>query len=102
MAEFGPSRGVLLTVYAGLLSLAALTTGLSFLNLGSFSVAVAMLLAGLKAGLVALYFMNLLYSSRLNWILAGIGVYLLAILFVLTMNDFRTRSWLSPFLGGSP
>jgi len=102
MYSSGPTRGTLLAVYGGLLTLVVLTTVLSFVNLGSFSVALAMVLAGLKAVLVALYFMHLKYSSRLNWVLAGLGVYMLGILFVLTLNDVATRSWLSPFLGGSP
>jgi cytochrome c oxidase subunit 4 len=61
-----------------------------------------MLVAGLKALLVALYFMHLRYASRLNWVFAGLAVYMLGILFVLALNDFGTRAWLSPFLNGSP
>lgn len=91
-----------LAVYVALLALLAATTGLAFVNLPAGATAVAMAIAGLKAALVALYFMHLRWSSGRVWILAGAGVYVLGILFVLTLNDVGTRSWLSPFLPGPP
>jgi len=59
-------------------------------------------IAGAKAVLVILYFMHVRYGTRLTWVFAGAGFYFLGILFFLTLNDVLTRSWLSPFLGGTP
>lgn len=98
----GPSLRTLLVVYGLLLVFAAATTGLAFLPLGAWSLAAAMIVAGVKAVLVALYFMHLRHAAKLTWVLAGTGLYTLGILFVLTLNDVNTRDWLSPFLGGKP
>jgi cytochrome c oxidase subunit 4 len=102
MADSAPSLRTLLVVFAALLAVAALTTALAFVDLGRWSLAVAMALAAFKAALVVLYFMHLRFSARLTWVLAGAGLYALGILFALTLSDVRTRNWLSPLLGGAP
>jgi cytochrome c oxidase subunit 4 len=102
MREPQASLRTYLGVYALLLLLMALTTGLAFVDLGRWSSAVAMGIAGGKALLVALYFMHLRYGTRMTWVWAGAGLYFVGILFFLTLNDVLTRSWRSPFLGGAP
>ena len=89
-------------VYVLLLIFVALTTGLSFADLGRWSVAAAMVLAGVKALLVALYFMHLRHSPKLSWVLVGAGFYMLGILFLLTLNDLRSREFVLPLLGETP
>ncbi|MDZ4341517.1 MAG: cytochrome C oxidase subunit IV family protein, partial [Candidatus Binatia bacterium] len=51
-------------VFAGLLGLTLTTTAVSFINLGSLNVVVALTIAFGKALLVLLYFMHVRYSSR--------------------------------------
>lgn len=102
MAERASSLRTLGTVYGVLLGLAAATTALAFVDLGPWSLGAALLLAGLKGLLVAWYFMHLRQAPRLTWVLAGVGLYMLGILFVLTLSDVFARDWLSPFLGGRP
>ena len=94
-------RGVL-GIFGLLLMLVALTIGLSLMDLGSWGLPVAMLLAGIKAVLIALYFMHLRWARPLTWAIVGTGVYIVGILFVLALNDAGTRHWLSPFVGGAP
>ena len=89
-------------VYVALMALMALTTGLAFVDLAAWSSAVAMVIAGAKAVLVILWFMHVRYGTKMTWVFAGVGFYFVGILFVLTLNDVLTRSWLSPFLGGGP
>lgn len=89
-------------VYVALMALMALTTGLAFVDLAAWSSVVAMAIAGAKAVLVILWFMHVRYGTKLTWVFAGVGFYFVGILFVLTLNDVLTRSWLSPFLGGAP
>ena len=100
MAEPRASIRTYLVVYVLLMLLMALTTGLAFVDLTPWSSLVAMVIAGAKAAFVILYFMHLRYSSRMSWVFAGLGIYFVGILILLTMNDVRTRSWLSPLLGG--
>jgi cytochrome c oxidase subunit 4 len=100
MAEPRTSIRTYLTIYALLLILAAVTTALAHVDLASWSFGVAMVIAGVKALLVILYFMHLRTASHLTWVFAGAGFYFLGILLLLTLNDVLTRSWLSPFLGG--
>jgi cytochrome c oxidase subunit 4 len=83
-------------VFAALLVLTALTTGVAFIDLGGhFNGVVALAIAAGKAVLVALYFMHLRHGSRLSWIFAGAGFFWLVILITLTLSDALTRSGLS-------
>jgi cytochrome c oxidase subunit 4 len=80
------------TVFIALLALTALTTGVSFVDLGGvLNVAVALVIAVTKALLVALYFMHLRGSSPLTVVFAGSGIFWLAILIALTAGDYLTR-----------
>jgi cytochrome c oxidase subunit IV len=84
-------------VFAALLVLTALTTGVAFMDLGgNFNGVVALAIAAGKAVLVALYFMHLRHGSRLSWIFAGAGFFWLIILVTLTLSDALTRSGSSP------
>jgi cytochrome c oxidase subunit IV len=55
---------VLLGTAAALLALTALTVASSRLDLGAFNVVLALAIAGLKASLVAMFFMHLKYENR--------------------------------------
>jgi cytochrome c oxidase subunit IV len=87
-----PTR-VYYAVFAALMVLTLLTTGVAFLDLGFFSPVVALTIAIVKASLVALFFMHLRYSSRLTWVVAGAGIFWLGILLVLSASDYMTRAW---------
>jgi cytochrome c oxidase subunit IV len=78
-------------VFAALIGLTLLTVGLSFVDLGRLHTAVGLSIAALKGLLVAGFFMHILYSSRLIWIVAGTGLFWLGILIALTMTDYLTR-----------
>jgi len=93
-----PERTYLL-VFAGLIVLTATTISVSRLELGGLHAPMALLIAGAKAALVLLFFMHMLYSSRLTWIIAFSGIVWLTILIGLTMADYLTRQSL-PVTGG--
>ncbi len=62
------------------------------LDLGAWvNTVVAVLIAVLKATLVALYFMHVRYSSHLTKVFVVAGFFWLAILIGLIMSDFLTR-----------
>ena len=96
MAEPETSVRSYLGVYVALIVLMALTTGLAFVDLSPWSAAVALAIAGAKALLVILYFMQVRTSSGLTRIFVVAGFYWLALLFGGTLGDLLTRSWLSP------
>jgi cytochrome c oxidase subunit IV len=85
-----------LMVFAALLALTATTVAVSFVELGPFHIAVALTIASVKAVLVALIFMHVLYSSRLIWLVIAAAILWLGILLALTFSDYWTRDWLSP------
>ena len=54
---------------------------------------VALIIATTKACLVILFFMHVIHSTRLTWVVV-IGSFLwLGVLFVLTFADYLTRVW---------
>jgi cytochrome c oxidase subunit 4 len=81
-------------VWIALLILTALTTGVAYIDLGPFSVVVALTIAVCKMLLVALFFMHVRHSTKLTKLVVLGGLLWLAILLSLTMADFATRSWL--------
>jgi len=81
------------TVFAALIGLTLLTVGISFVPLGEMHTAVGLTIASVKALLVVLFFMHLLYSSKANWLAIGAGLFWLGILLALTLADYLTRHW---------
>jgi cytochrome c oxidase subunit 4 len=92
-------------VFAALIGLTLLTLAVSFLHLPtwkpadggvtiSWHLVVGLSIATVKALLVILIFMHLMYSHRVTWLVAAAGLYWLGILMFLTMADYMTRVWL--------
>ncbi len=81
-------------VLIALLFATVITTLVAFVDLGNFSVVVALAIAVCKMMLVALFFMHVRYSTRLTKLVLVGGVMWLAILLLLTLTDFATRGWL--------
>jgi cytochrome c oxidase subunit 4 len=64
-----------------------------FGHLISLNTPIALLIATTKATLVILFFMHVIHSTRLTWVVI-IGAFLwLGVLFVLTFADYLTRVW---------
>ena len=62
-------------------------------DLGIMNTPIALFIAGVKAVLVILFFMHVIHSTRLTWVVV-IGSFLwLGVLFVLTLSDYLTRLW---------
>jgi cytochrome c oxidase subunit 4 len=79
-------------VFVALLALTAITTAAAFVDLGAtWNTTLAITIAVVKALLVILFFMHVLYSRPMTWIFAGAGFFWLAILFALTLADYATR-----------
>jgi len=78
-------------VWIALLILTVLTWGISYINLGMGNVAVALLIASLKAALVALFFMHLRFENRLVWAFALVPLLFLALIIFGTLADTMSR-----------
>lgn len=85
-------------VYIALLALTLATTLIAFLDLGVWSMVIAVTIAGMKALLVILFFMEALHNHRLNPAFFFFGFVWLLILIALTLGDYVTRGWI-PFPG---
>jgi cytochrome c oxidase subunit 4 len=94
MGAHGTGRIVYFVVFGALMVLTATTVGVSFIELGPLHVVAALAIAVIKAVLVLLYFMHLLHSSRLTWVVFAAAVYWLAIMLALTLSDYNTRAWM--------
>ena len=91
MSDVVISKNVYYAIFAALVVLTGVTTGVAFLDLGVFNPIVAMSIAVLKASLVVLYFMHMRYSSRMTMIIGGASLFWLGILLVLIMSDYAVR-----------
>ena len=103
-AHHGPTFQLYMTVAAIL----AVFTGLSFVfnwmaREHHISVETSFVLilgvAVCKAVLVGLFFMHLLLSERVTWLVVCVAVMWVGILFVLTLNDYWSRGAI-PFMPG--
>ena len=85
-----------LSVYIGvgtaLFVLTGVTVAVAHVDLGgTWNLIVAMLVATIKASLVALFFMHLLYDNKLYAIVFSIGLFMLTAFIVETMFDTMRR-----------
>jgi cytochrome c oxidase subunit 4 len=80
-------------VFAALMVLLVLTLVAAAFDLGPWNIIIAMTIAVVKAALVVLFFMHVYYSSHLVKFFAGATFFWLAILFVMTMSDYASRTW---------
>lgn len=78
-------------VWLALLALLFLTLGAAYLPLGAGNVAVGLVIALGKAGLVAMIFMELHGASPLIKLAAAAGVFWLVFMFALTLSDVFAR-----------
>lgn len=95
MSEKTASVGTYVLVFVALLLLAALTTGIAYVNLGSFNTVVALVIAAIKMSLVGLFFMHLWYSRGLTRIVVLAGFFWLALMVSFTLADVFSRSWIT-------
>ncbi|MEW6719027.1 MAG: cytochrome C oxidase subunit IV family protein [Thermodesulfobacteriota bacterium] len=78
-------------VYAALLALTVVTVLVSYVNLGIMNAVVALLIASVKASLVALFFMHLKGESRLVWGFALVPILFLVLIILGTLSDTLLR-----------
>ncbi len=83
-----------LGVFLALIAATVITTAVAFIDLGAFSVIVALAIAVCKMLLVALFFMHVRHSTKLTKLVLAGGVLWLFILITMTYTDFGSRTWM--------
>lgn len=101
MSEHIVSKTIYFLIFAALIVLTVVTYYVALIDFGRMNDVVALAVAVTKAVLVVLYFMHVRYSTRLTKIVVIAGFFWLAILVVLTLADYFTRSG-SSGVGGVP
>ena len=84
---------IYLAVFAALVVGTILTVLAAYADLGILNTPVALLIAGIKAVLVILFFMHVKYSTRLTWVVVIASFFRLALLFALTLVDYLSRPY---------
>jgi len=80
-----------LAIGSALFVLTALTVWVAHIPLGGWNVVVALFIAGIKATLVALVFMHLLYDRKMYLVIFVSAIVILSIFIMLTMFDVNER-----------
>jgi cytochrome c oxidase subunit 4 len=93
MSQHVVPKRVYFLVFASLIALTLLTTGVAFIDLGRINTVVALAIAVCKMLLVILFFMHVRYSSGLTKIVLVAAFFWLAILIALSLSDYLTRGW---------
>jgi cytochrome c oxidase subunit 4 len=100
MAERAIAPRTYVIVCLILVLLTVLTVGVSLVPLSNaWHTAIGLVIAVCKASLVLLFFMHVLVSPRLTWVVIAVSLFWLGLLFVLTLNDYFTRNSV-PFMPG--
>ena len=93
ISEHISSVGSSVAIWLALLAGTGLTVAAAFIDLGPFNTVVALTIATIKATLVVLFFMHVVHSPRLTWVVIIASFLWLSLLFVLTFADYFTRGW---------
>ena len=94
MPEHIVSSKLYWTIWIVLICLTGLTAGIATVDLGPFNTVVALLIASIKATIVALFFMHVKYTSeKLTKMVIVSALFWLFILLSLSMADYATRLW---------
>lgn len=76
---------------ATLLFLTVITVAASYVNFGAANLWIAMLIATVKASVVALIFMHLFYDHKFHSVVLAMGVIFLGVFIAFVMFDTETR-----------
>jgi cytochrome c oxidase subunit 4 len=81
-------------VFLALIAATVITTAVAFVDLGPFSVVVALAIAICKMLLVVLFFMHVRHSTKLTKLVLLGGILWFFILIGMTYTDFGSRTWM--------
>jgi cytochrome c oxidase subunit IV len=79
--------------YLALLALLTISVGLRLFHLEFLGSVLLLVIAGIEAVVVLLFFMRVQASSKLIWLFAGGGFLWLGVLLVFVITDYISRPW---------
>ena len=79
-------------IFAALIVLTVITVGASYIDFGAANTVIAVLIATVKAALVATFFMHLAHDKAFNSIILVMSFVFLGIFIFLTNEDISTRN----------
>lgn len=88
--------GVYIAIFTSLLFLTGITVAASYVDFGTWNTVVALLIATIKASLVALFFMHLWYDHKIHLVLLIASLFFVAVLFIPILVDIKTRGIIDP------
>ncbi len=91
---------VYMAVGAALLILTFVTTEIAQFDFGEFNIYIALVIASIKAMLVAFFFMHLWWDNKLMFVTFSIGLITLTVFIALTMVDTMDRGSINPETAG--
>ncbi len=86
------SNKTYIIVWLALMVMTVVTVYISYINFGVLNIVIALVVASIKASIVALYFMHLKFEDSITWVFALFPLSLLALLIAMTMTDTFTRT----------
>src|SRR5258707_3076062 len=92
MADHILPKRVYYIIFGILMACTYLTVQIAFFDLGQLNTIAALVIAVFKATLVVLFFMHVRYGTRLTGAVVLSSLLFLALLLVLTIGDYLTRS----------
>jgi cytochrome c oxidase subunit IV len=78
-------------IFLALIFFTVVTVAVSYVHLGSLNLAVAIIIASIKASLVVTFFMHLKYDNKFNALMFVCGLLFIGVFFAYTMNDTEHR-----------
>ena len=81
-------------IWATLIGCTFLTYGVALIDLGSWNIVIALMIAFFKMSLVVLFFMHVKQDNSLTRLFVAGGFIWLLILLFMFMTDYVTRGWL--------
>jgi cytochrome c oxidase subunit 4 len=88
-----------LVVFGGLLFMTVITVGASYVDFGAANTVIAVIIATIKASLVAIFFMQLRHDKPFHALVLVSGLVFLSFLFLFTLSDEGTRNDVDEFNG---
>lgn len=81
-------------IFLALMVLTVITVAVAWVDLGLLNTPVALLIAGTKASLVVLFFMEVRHAHPITKLVVISSILWLVILGILTFSDYLGRGWL--------
>jgi cytochrome c oxidase subunit 4 len=88
-------------IFVTLVMLTVLTVGVSYIHLGKMNLAVAIIIASIKASLVVMFFMHLKYDNKFNALIFVCSLMFIGVFFAYTINDTEHRAQVDSEQGNS-